>query len=877
MTVNRHSIGFRISMAFTAIVVLLCAQGLLGLYSSQSVLRLMHHQNDHANLRLTALKQLGTRNVPEIRQLAVDIERLLDRVRADAPSVELQSDDDNERTYREIMALQANFQTTQAYELINGASQRQYDALEKELTEKVAQTYRRMIAMTLLVGLASVAIAFGWSAYLGRTIVQPVQEVEGYAHRIASGDLSMSIRVTRRDELGQLLRAINQMVDQLQEHRTTMDTLLAISQQLTGILHLDALLRQIVTLTTDAFGYRRVRIYLLDAGCHRLELRAGDRRDGEPMPAAGDAVLIADATSGLARAARLNEVVSLNAAGAPAEMAAPIVAGGAVLGVIDVQASGDALDQDDSDLLRTLANHIAIAIVNVRLFESVTQAKEAAEAAKGRIGAQNDELQRQAKSLQEARAQADAANRAKSEFLARMSHELRTPLNAILGHLQILARRPLEPEMQQRLSIIHHSGEHLLTLITDLLNFSKIEAGKLELAAMPFAFPSFLEAITDIMQARAEAKGLTVVLEATDLPSGVVADETRLREVLFNLLGNAVKFASAGPITLRVQRMPDEGAAQAGAGGAESARLRFEVQDIGAGIAAQDLERIFEPFEQAGERAQRQQGTGLGLSIARETVRLMGGELWVDSEVGRGSRFGFEVRLSVAHDMVAATRAERRITGYGGPRRSVLVVDDIASNRAVIADLLLPLGFEVAQAVDGKDGVRAALALRPDLVLMDIRMPVLDGLAAVRRLRSARDLAGLPVIAMSASVAMLDRDQTLKAGFDAFLSKPVMWPQLADTLEAFLDIEWEVAAAASAHEAQAAATARPPAAELEPLLELALLGDLSALAEETGRLEAQHAAYAPFTGQLRELAQRYEEQAVLALLKQAMTAGEQTL
>jgi HAMP domain-containing protein len=171
-----------------------------------------------------------------------------------------------------------------------------------------------MIAVTLLVVLASVATAFGWSAYLRRTIVQPVKEVEGYAHRIAGGDLSMSIRVTRRDELGQLLRAINQMVDQLQEHRTTMDTLLVISQQLTGILHLDALLRQIVTLTTETFGYRRVRIYLLDASGERLELRAGDNSDGAALPASADSVGLHEDGSLLVRAARRTRSSSVSTA-----------------------------------------------------------------------------------------------------------------------------------------------------------------------------------------------------------------------------------------------------------------------------------------------------------------------------------------------------------------------------------------------------------------------------------------------------------------------------------------------------------------------------------------------------------------------------------
>jgi CheY-like chemotaxis protein len=435
--------------------------------------------------------------------------------------------------------------------------------------------------------------------------------------------------------------------------------------------------------------------------------------------------------------------------------------------------------------------------------------------------------------------------------------------------VQILGQRRLEQDLQQRMSIIRQSGEHLLTLITDLLNFSKIEAGRMELVAAPFAFPAFLEAIADIMRPRAEAKGLAVVLEAGDVPSCVLADETRLREVLFNLLGNAVKFATEGPVTLRVQRVPQPGGDD-GAGGGPTVRLRFEVEDLGAGIAAEDMERIFLPFEQAGERARRDEGTGLGLSIAREIVRLMGGELWVRSELGRGSRFGFEVVLPVPQDVVpAVTFTEGRISGYIGARRSVLVVDDMPANRRVIVDLLQPLGFEVTEACDGEQGVRAALAHRPDFVLMDVRMPVLDGLGAVRRLRDMPETAGLPVIAMSASVPMHEPHKTLAAGFDAFLPKPVLWPELADMLRMFLQIEW-VSAMPPAARPLTVTTPHPPTAVLLPLWELALLGDLSALAEGTDRLEELHESYAPFASQLRQLAERFEEQALLAVLKRAM-------
>jgi CheY-like chemotaxis protein len=204
----------------------------------------------------------------------------------------------------------------------------------------------------------------------------------------------------------------------------------------------------------------------------------------------------------------------------------------------------------------------------------------------------------------------------------------------------------------------------------------------------------------------------------------------------------------------------------------------------------------------------------------------------------------------------------------------VLVVDDVPTNRRIIVDLLEPLGFDISEAVDGEDGVRATVSRRPDLVLMDIRMPVLDGRAAVRRLRATPEVAGLPVVAMSASVSMIELNETIAAGFDAFLPKPVLWPQLADTLRTFLQIEWVDAPSNGTPSSDEAAL--PPTEVLEPLMEMALLGDLSALAERTDRLEALHASYAPFAERLRELAEGFEEQAVLSLLKRAMNAPEQT-
>ncbi|MCP4007948.1 MAG: hypothetical protein GY726_00380, partial [Proteobacteria bacterium] len=311
---------------------------------------------------------------------------------------------------------------------------------------------------------------------------------------------------------------------------------------------------------------------------------------------------------------------------------------------------------------------------------------------------------------------AEAANQSKNTFLASMSHELRTPLNAIIGYAQLLGmRHKSDAELADSLGTIRQSGEHLLTLINDILDISKIEAERLELHPTAVRLPDFLESIASIAHSRVRAKNLEFRIKTNgSLPEGVKTDETRLRQVLLNLLDNAVKFSDSGNVTLRVHHLSNAESDDPGHL-ASHVLLRFEVQDTGCGIAPDQLTRIFQPFEQIGDVTRQDKGTGLGLPISRRLVQLMGSELHVDSEPGRGSTFWFDVSLPMVQ---AATRAaqplERVITGYQGPRRKVLVVDDIDSNRSLAIDLLKPLGFELAQAQDGRQAIERAQSLAPD-------------------------------------------------------------------------------------------------------------------------------------------------------------------
>jgi signal transduction histidine kinase/CheY-like chemotaxis protein len=390
--------------------------------------------------------------------------------------------------------------------------------------------------------------------------------------------------------------------------------------------------------------------------------------------------------------------------------------------------------------------------------------------------------------LRQAKEAAEAASRAKNEFLANMSHELRSPLNTILGFARIIARAPALPEaIRADLGLILKSGEHLHKLINDVLDLSKLESGRATLNETDFDLDFLLDELENMLMPAAIDKGLRLVFEARQgVPRYVRADPLKLRQVLLNLIGNALKFTERGRVTVRVEPLGPVAAKG-------TARVAFTVTDTGIGIARDELTTLFGVFAQAKAGRAAQEGTGLGLALSRRFVQLMGGEITLDSEIGHGTTVRFEIPLrAVAPPAESETIGAPRVVAIapGQTRYRLLVVDDHAEARELLVQMLAPLGFELQEAADGQAAIDRWREWQPNLIWMDLRMPVLDGREAARRIRAADQGQQPVIIALTASCFEEERADVLAAGCDDLLRKPFREEDLFALLEKHLRVRF---------------------------------------------------------------------------------------
>lgn len=630
--------------------------------------------------------------IPLLKNIAKARQKLLDLPQQIFAAVE------GERTYEDLYLFKTEVEprAEQMLQLLDELTMAQQALLQTNLN-RGRQSLANVQLQTLIGGVLALVLGAGMAFIFKENIAGPVRRLIATAEQITTGTLEAQATVESKDEIGRLATTINIMTGRLREtigslekHAQQLETIVEISQRLTSKLDVSELVRDVVERVANGFEFYHTTIYLLDDAQQELIVAEAVGSGGGEMKARGHSIPLATSTSPVAQAARSKEIVSLDDVHeysnwlpnpflprTQSEMAVPIVVEERVLGVLDVQDDVMAgFDKGDSKLMHSLANQVAIALTNAHLFE---------------------QTQHRAIELAKAKEAAETASRAKSEFLASMSHELRTPLNGILGYANILKRDgQLRPSQANAVRVIQQSGEHLLTLINDILDLSKIEAQKLELSPSDFDLSNFLEGIVGMFYIQAQQKSDVAFIyqQLTALPAQVQADEKRLRQILINLLNNAIKFTDQGQVTFRVWASAADGAETG------CATLSFQITDTGIGMTPEQIERIFLPFEQAGDARRRAEGTGLGLAITKRLVEAMGGTLEVESEFGRGSNFCLTLEIPA----LWADGQHEQIPGFKPRQRE---------NDDTLPDHFTPVALAESQLGDMVEGSKEKQPLTP--------------------------------------------------------------------------------------------------------------------------------------------------------------------
>ncbi len=651
--------------------------------------------------------------------------------------------------------------------------------VEKEISEVEEPARDLLVSMSVLSILASLGI-FGVSYFVSNQISNPLRQLTETAERITSGQLDQQVTIVTQDEVGILAQAFNKMTGQLRtlidslEERVgarTRDLQIAsdVSKQITTVLDIENLLQEVVILTASRFNFYVVFVYLLDEEEHRLICAAGADSEGQTVPPANrHDILIGTQPGIIALAARTSETIIVNDVRQSAEhmahpvfpltrseLAIPMRLGHRLLGIFDLQSEQpERFGPEELGVLKTLSEQIAIAVRNAQLFANAQAAQMAAE----------------------------TASQAKSVFLANMSHELRTPLNAILGFSQLMVRDvAMSPAQREYVDVISRSGEYLLQLINDVLEMSKIEAGRVTLNIESFDLYHMLTTLEEMLKVRATSKGLYLLFERSErVPQYLRTDESKLRQVLINLISNGIKFTRQGGITVRIDYTQGE-------------RLLVEVEDTGVGIEEAELSRVFDIFTQAKSGQEAQEGTGLGLPISRRFVRLMSGEIAVRSEIDKGSIFTFDIHAERAESaLVPVTGTRKDVIGLapGQPIFRILIAEDRWESRTLLVKLLQPVGFDILTAENGQEAFELYQSSAPNLIFMDMRMPIMDGYEATRRIKATPGGQRTPIIALTASAFEHERAQILASGCDDFIRKPVNAPEIFEKIAKYLTVKF---------------------------------------------------------------------------------------